>query len=266
MASRPTGSTAVALRPLSLTDYQFLYDLESGPEIGPRFRHRGNTPTYEEYVANISRGVLCQYVLVDASSGNRMGLVVAYGTDFRNQHTRVSIILSSEYRRHGWPLQSADLFIRHLFVAFPIRKIYADMSSSNAEEVGLGFRRIGREEGRLRQHEFNGGEWVDLVTIAITRNEYESRDIPEVDQAAAASFEGFVAQMESDLGFASAGVGPDAKLVEDLGLDSLRLLQLSEWLDPLLVATDLQGLASLSIGELYKMCQGASMPAGLRGD
>ncbi len=60
------------------------------------------------------------------------------------------------------------LLIDHLFASFPLRKAYAEMSATNSAVMGLPSGPF-VEEGRLADHDFVDGQYVDHVYISVSR-------------------------------------------------------------------------------------------------
>lgn len=70
------------------------------------------------------------------------------------------------------PMEGLRLMIEFVFYAFPIRKLYAEVLEPNLEQFGRGFPRLLEEEGRLKEHAFVGGTYVDQVILSLTRSRW----------------------------------------------------------------------------------------------
>jgi RimJ/RimL family protein N-acetyltransferase len=234
----PVPPAAVGLRPVVAGDYGWMFALEMDPETLPFYRHRARTPTFDDYVRSISSGVLAQFVIFRLDDSQPVGLVAAYGADLRNGHARIAAILGPAFRKAGWPLEGIRLFVRYLFDEFPLRKLYADVLDPIAASTGLARGDLGVLEARYVEHEYVDGEWIDLLTFAVFREQFQSDETrPHVIERAilaSRSAEEFAEVIIGAIFPGQAGsksLGPDCCLGVDLGFDSLGLLEVYEVLN-----------------------------------
>jgi hypothetical protein len=84
------------------------------------------------------------------------------------------MILESEARGLGWPLEGAVLFLRYLFDKYPLVKIYAETTDAVLEGLtgltSLGF----AIEGRLTNHLLVDGQRRDYLIVALNRERFTS--------------------------------------------------------------------------------------------
>jgi hypothetical protein len=73
----------------------------------------------------------------------------------------------------GWRLESALLLLIYVFTVFPFRKLYAEVSDLNYEQLRSGVGRLFREEACLAAHEYFAGGYHDLHVLSITREGFE---------------------------------------------------------------------------------------------
>lgn len=164
----------VHLRPVRPSDYPLLYEAELNPPDDVLYRHRGRTPPYDAFVETLWSNVLTQYAIEERESGRLVGLVAAYDANFRDGHARIALYLLLPYRKLGWPLEGARLFINQMFHAFPFRKLYADIIDPNQEALSTALQAVMRQEGNLLGHTYVGGEYVDMAIYALHRSDWES--------------------------------------------------------------------------------------------
>lgn len=163
-------SERVVLRPVSPADYPVLMREElAGPE-SVLFRHRGVTPSPEQFVSKLWDGVQSQYLICEPFRGIPAGLVLSYHPDYRNQTAHLASIVFASHRRATWPHEGTALFIDHLFDTFPVRKLYAEVLDANYAQFASIPAGLFVEEGRLRNHEWVAGEWADLAILALYRD------------------------------------------------------------------------------------------------
>jgi RimJ/RimL family protein N-acetyltransferase len=164
----------VQLRPIMPTDYPYLYDLSNQAGSQATWRHRGHAISPEQFPSVLWGSVLTQFLIVSRQSCRPCGLVVGYDADLRNGTVRIAMILDSTVQGRGWPFEAGALLIEHLFQNWPLRKIYAEALSPVAQSIAGGIDRLFTEEGRLIQHEFVSGEWQDLHTFALYREQWQA--------------------------------------------------------------------------------------------
>src|SRR3954454_6179032 len=112
----------VRLRPVTPGDYEWLYQLNSLPELAHRWRGRPGSITPAQLPDSLWNNVFCQFVVCRRRDGRPVGLVVAHGADLPNRTVRFGIVLDPQYHSVGWPLEAGALFIDYLFDTGDFRK------------------------------------------------------------------------------------------------------------------------------------------------
>lgn len=178
MIEPPVSGRRVFLRAVSPADYELIRIVESSGDNLVLYRHKGTTPSPEEFVARLWAGVAAQFMVCQKSTGQPVGLVAAYGLDLRNEHANIASIVFPDHLGLGWPLEGIELFIDYMFETFRLRKLYGETSSAIMQSFPSAMGDVGREEGRLVDHEYVKGELVDKVIVAIHRVDWENRRQP----------------------------------------------------------------------------------------
>jgi len=163
------------LRPVLPADYDHLYLEEFTGELG-MFRHQGHTPPPETYAQSLWSGVLCQYIVAGVNDLVPIGIVTAYKADYRNGHVFLAGMSFPDARGTTASAEGFELFVEHLFGAFPFRKVYAEILEPNLEQFDSVVGNLFLEEGRLRGFLFMNGAYVDMITLTLNRDAWESRD------------------------------------------------------------------------------------------
>jgi len=163
------------LRPVLPADYDHLYLEELTGEIG-MFRHQGHTPPPESYTQSLWSGVLCQYIVAGVIDLVPIGMVTAYKADYRNGHVFLAGMSFPDARGTTASAEGFELFVDHLFGAFPFRKVYAEVLEPNLEQFDSLVGNLFLEEGRLREFLFVNGTYVDMITLTLDRHAWETRD------------------------------------------------------------------------------------------
>lgn len=178
VATPPLAGRRVRLRTLSERDRGFLYELMSSPEAGGRVRFGGATPSPEKVLASLWDSVLAQFVVERADSGRPLGLVAVTSPDFRNGFAYVSALGTPESQGSGLIAEAAFLAFNYAFCTWPLRKLYMEATDDSFQAFGSGAGELFEEEGRLREHVFWNGRWVDVVISAVYRQTWERLAAP----------------------------------------------------------------------------------------
>jgi len=161
----------VRLLPLTTQDYGFVFNLEVGGPIANQFRFRGITPSPERFAELVWNGVLVQYVICWKQDASRIGTAMCYGADFRNRFARIAGALAPT-APSPYGLEGFAIFLDFLFANYDFRKVYGETLEPNLRATWSSLGSIVHEEGRRREHEFYEGEYRDLITVAIYRDEW----------------------------------------------------------------------------------------------
>ena len=115
-------------------------------------------------------GVLVQFLVERVDSGERLGLVAAYGENARDGHCHLAALFRAD--TCVWPLEALVLFVNFLFEEFGFNKLYADVVEYNLDAFGSAVGRWMECEGVLKEHEFHGGRRWDVYLLALWRERF----------------------------------------------------------------------------------------------
>ena len=169
--STPLESASIILRPVTAADEPYLFRLLTTGEQLVRYRLRGMTPSPESFHQFIWDRVVAQFVAV-TRQGHPVGLVSCFDPDFRNRYAYVAAVADPEVQGNGLMAEATRLFVRYLFGEFDLRKLYAESLEPNYEQFSHGAGRLFEVEGRLRDHEYLGGRYVDALLLAAHRDRW----------------------------------------------------------------------------------------------
>ena len=84
-------------------------------------------------------------------------------------------IYDPEYLGNGYGRDAIETLLPWVFRIQNYRRIWLETSSSNERAIRC-YRAVGFvEEGRLREHEFLDGQYIDSVLMGLLRSEWEAR-------------------------------------------------------------------------------------------
>jgi RimJ/RimL family protein N-acetyltransferase/acyl carrier protein len=170
-ATSPLESASIVLRPATGADEPYLFRLLTSGDQLVRYRLRGMTPSPEAFHQFIWDRVVAQFVAF-SRQGHPVGLVSCFDPDFRNRHAYVAAVADPEVKGNGLMAEATRLFVSYLFGEFDLRKLYAESLEPNYEQFAHGAGRLFEVEGRLREHEYVGGRYVDALLLAAHRDRW----------------------------------------------------------------------------------------------
>ncbi len=113
--------------------------------------------------------------LVFQGLGKPLGLVNFTGIDRKNGTCSWGFYLGEDGLPRGTGTIMGLLGLDHAFEVLGLRKVYGEVVASNYESLGL-FKSLGfHEEGRLDKHILRHGKYVDVVKMALFREEWLPR-------------------------------------------------------------------------------------------
>jgi RimJ/RimL family protein N-acetyltransferase len=169
----PMSTQRVRLRPINERDRAFLYELMIAPEAGGRVRFAGATPSPEKVAATLWESVLAQFVIEGVKAGEPIGLVAITSANFRDGYAYVSALGLPSAQGPGLLVEAVLLAFNYAFLTWPFRKIYMEATEDSFELFRSGLGRFFQEEGRLREHSFWNGRYVDVRILAVYRSIWE---------------------------------------------------------------------------------------------
>mgnify|MGYP002390836065 FL=1 len=167
--------TTHRLRAVEPADYGPLRRFELDLTLGPRWRHRGATPSPEAFAAALWNGALAVYLVQGDHRPDPLGLVSAYGQDLQSGFAWVAAARFDPEDHPAPFLLGLRDFVDHLFATWPLRKLYAEVLAPNLEPFGSAVSLLVEQEGVLRDHAYLDGGFVDQHLLALTRRRWEER-------------------------------------------------------------------------------------------
>jgi RimJ/RimL family protein N-acetyltransferase/acyl carrier protein len=218
----------VLLREIVPSDYPYLYHIAADPASAFRWRFRSSMPSYEEFVGGFrAPGVLIQLIVISKQSARPLGIVICYRVDFRNRHAYLGVQGDNSTIGSGIMAEATRLFVDYLFECYDFDKLYAESFGFSFPAFEGVLKRHAVLEGQLKDHErFLGRSW-DLFLLAVYRETWlknkRQRPFQITDRL---QFEEFAYVLAAECGLDLQACRPEALLVEDLGIDSLSMMEM----------------------------------------
>lgn len=164
----------IRLRTITERDGPFLYELMTSLDSGRRVRFAGATPSPDQIASSLWESVLAQFIIESASAHKPLGLVAVTSPNFRDGFCYISALGSTEAQGLGLTVEGVLLGFHYAFTTWPFRKIYMEATEESYQHFQSGLGKFFIEEGRLREHVFWNGRFMDLLILAIYRQTWAS--------------------------------------------------------------------------------------------
>ncbi len=174
-SSAPLASSRVSLSIIRPRDYPTLYEMAIAEENLGRWIFYGGTPTFEQFVATFTEGVLCQFAIASRANSTIGGICRLTHANFRHGTANLSTVIAPEFQGSLWPMEGLVLFINYAFVQFRIRKLYVEVPGVAYQHMEDGLARLFDLEGLLRDHEWHLGRYWDTRIMSLTPQGFSDR-------------------------------------------------------------------------------------------
>lgn len=113
--------------------------------------------------------------LVDPDGPTLIGTTSLFDIDWRSRTANYGRLLIGhpEYRGHGYGLEAEFLLLHYAFNHLNLHKVWTEILAYNEAALALHQKAGFKEEGRLRQHVFKDGKYVDLILLGILAEELQ---------------------------------------------------------------------------------------------
>lgn len=173
----------VVLRAMRREDVELLWRFENDPEyvvagggdpLAPVPLERLQR-VFDKEVAEPSRDRIEFAIEADGKYIGRCGL---HGIDLNARHAELGIgIGNREYWGRGYGRDAVRLLLGYAFRVRNLRRVWLEVHAANERAIRA-YRACGFvEEGRLREHVWLNGCYVDNVLMGVLRDEWEERGV-----------------------------------------------------------------------------------------
>ncbi len=114
----------------------------------------------------------CRYFVFEYQ-GRPVGLVNFTEIDQNNNRCSWGFYLGETDVPAGTGLLMGYLSMEYVFSVLNIRKVCSQVLGSNNRSINYHYKLGFKEEGRLRKHVFHNGVYVDVIVLALFKNDWE---------------------------------------------------------------------------------------------
>lgn len=185
----PLRTERLDLRPYQADDLEFLYRLQSDPEVTRYlyFAPRTHGEVRENLDVKRARRVLrgegeaLQLVAVLRETGDRVGEATLGWHCERHLGGEVGYLVHPDHRGHGYATEMAAEMLRLAFEDFGWHRVIGRLDARNTASAGV-LERLGmRLESHLVSNEYVQGEWCDELGYALLADEWSAGASRAVD-------------------------------------------------------------------------------------
>ena len=128
---------------------------------------------YDNYIKNRNNTVRCSIVNLD---DNVVGLVTLADIDYINRSSVLHIMIgNNNFQNQGIGKYAIKEMLSHAFMNLNLNRVELEVLSTN-ERARAVYKKIGfNEEGILRKACFKNGNYVDVIVMAILKEEFMGR-------------------------------------------------------------------------------------------
>ncbi len=162
---------------MTVADKQMVHTWRNEPEVA-RYMYTDHTITVEEherwFTSTLQDSRKRYWIIVH--DGGDVGLACLTEIDWRNRRASWAFYLAEPNSRGkalGGFVEYAVL--ECVFDEMGLHKLCCEVLASNRTVLGLHERFGFCQEGVLREHIFKGGEFHDVILLAVTRREWEAK-------------------------------------------------------------------------------------------
>jgi len=171
-------TTRSIFRPVTPSDYDSLYAIESDPETSSTWRYKQGMPPPEEYESALWRQTEAIWVVVGRDSLRINGYLQLHDVDLRAGHGWFSLYASRDTRGAGFVMEGLMAFCECVFNEWPLRWIYAHSLEQNVGAFESGIRRGDAVRlGILEKRMIVDGEPSDVHVIGISRESWMTSEL-----------------------------------------------------------------------------------------
>lgn len=171
-------SEKISLKPIEIGDSELLQKLMNDPLIV------GNTVGWsfpvslhsqEDFIKSLPNSQKdYRFIIKDNDSQRHVGITGLWNINWLNRSAESGIKILSEEKNKGYGTESLMLIMAWAFYSVGLRRLYAEILSINKPSLTLYVNKCHwRIEGIQKQAVFKAGEWHDLHTLAILKEEFD---------------------------------------------------------------------------------------------
>lgn len=164
----------ITLRAIEETDASVFYEMINSPEIEGSVLGNSYPVSMEQqknWIKNLGNGNIVRYA-IDNGEG-AVGMCSISSIDMRNRTANLNVKLLQSERGRGYAKKALILVIDYCFLELNMNCLTANILARNTRSQKL-FEKVNFIcEGVQRQRVYKSGEYLDVLSYSLLRDEYE---------------------------------------------------------------------------------------------
>lgn len=129
---------------------------------------------FQDYFDNLNSETQVVWAICHKADGH-IGNICLQGISWINRHADFGMLIGDKrHWRRGVGYLSMRKLLRHGFDKLNLRRIWCSTPETNLGMCSLAHKIGMIEEGRLREHQFLDGKWIDVIQFGIFKREFNS--------------------------------------------------------------------------------------------
>ncbi len=179
----PLKTARLRLRPQTMEDLEWQYDLRHLPEVFRYLPFGGESrddlvEVMEKRVKMThwtEEGGSVMLIAEEIYSGARVGEVCLFSDKQVQETGEIGYILHPDYQGKGYAAEAAREMLRLGFDDANLHRIVAKCNAENKASLHVMLKLGMRQEGIARSASFDNDEWCDLLTCAMLESEWKAQ-------------------------------------------------------------------------------------------
>jgi RimJ/RimL family protein N-acetyltransferase len=163
----------VRLEVFAPNHYEWAYAFLSSLDTERSWSNPASVMSRDEFVRWVHDGVFLQFTIV--LDGRPVGLMRSYGVHWRDSTVRVAGAVEESIRGTGVGLLAFGRLLDATFGEGAFRKIYFEATKTAIDQYWRVAGEVFEVEGRLRQHQWTGKDYEDVLVCGLMRHEWVER-------------------------------------------------------------------------------------------
>ena len=166
----------ISLRPLGRGDAELILPWVNDQEVTRTLLlHRPiNLESEEEFLAKAATSQTdFIFGIVEKTSDRLVGVVGLPQIDYRNRHSSFGSFIGDKSKwGKGYGTEATFLTVQYAFGTLNLNRVWLHVSADNPAAIRA-YEKVGfRKEGLLRQHLYRDGQHLDILAMAVLRDEW----------------------------------------------------------------------------------------------
>lgn len=137
----------------------------------------------EAYLASLLRGDAggLNLVIADKTTRRYLGQISLMMIDQSARRAELAIVMAPDSAGKGYATQAIRVITRYAFEQLNLRRLYLQVHADNNRARHVYDKCGFAEEGRLREHIYRDGQYIDLIQMGLLRRDPEHLEFQTLD-------------------------------------------------------------------------------------